>query len=250
MNNRGQVVGTAQNAVTDPTCVSGQFPETKPVIWQRGTVVELPTLLGDIDGLSLGINDAGIAVGTTGDCVENHKHAVLWQHGAAIDLGTLGGQANNEALGINNQGQVVGRSGLTGDQAFHAFLWQVGKMMDLGTLPGDVTSWGININSKGQVVGASCDANNSCRAVLWENGLITDLNTRIGQNSRFVLFEADDINDRGQITGMALLSGQDEGARISGDTCRRRIAMSYSQSTVSIPAPPSPESRSPPVLRF
>ena len=57
-------------------------------------------------------------------------------------------------------------------------------MADLGTLHGDRFSGANAINSQGQVVGVSCPQ--SCenhfndRAVLWENGLIFDLNSLIG----------------------------------------------------------------------
>jgi probable HAF family extracellular repeat protein len=50
-------------------------------------------------------------------------------------------------------------------------------MTDLDTLPGDVFSVAFSINNKSQVVGESCDANFNCRAFLWQNGLMVDLNT-------------------------------------------------------------------------
>jgi probable HAF family extracellular repeat protein len=40
INNRGQVVGSAQTSETDPTC---QAPVVKPAIWEKGQVRALPT---------------------------------------------------------------------------------------------------------------------------------------------------------------------------------------------------------------
>jgi probable HAF family extracellular repeat protein len=93
----------------------------------------------------------------------------------AVDLGTLGG-GSATARGINPAGQVVGESYLAGTSTFHAFRWEKGRMTDLGTLPGGDFSVAIGINPAGQVVGFSYDGP---RAVLWDNGVITDLVDRL-----------------------------------------------------------------------
>jgi len=198
INDRGEVVGTAENTnTTDPTC--SPYPQIKPVIWRKGQVHELPTFPGDPDGVAFAINDRGEAVGVSGDC--NHVlHALLWRNGKAIDLGSLGGTRNHYAVDINNRGQVVGHSNLLGDKIFHAFLWQKGVLTDLGTLSGDVRSTGNGINSKGQVAGGSFDSSGNGRAFLWQDGVMTDLNTLIPPDSPLYLIEASGtINDRGQI---------------------------------------------------
>ena len=77
-------------------------------------------------------------------------------------------------------------------------------MVDLGTLPGDFLSNAWSINNKGQVTGISCDVTgSSCRAFLWENGVMTDLNDLVANDSQLVLINASDINARGQIAGLA-----------------------------------------------
>jgi probable HAF family extracellular repeat protein len=109
---------------------------------------------------------------------------------------------------MNDAGQVVGSADVPGNQASHTFLWKDGVMADLGTLPGDRISFASAINSQGQVVGESCPQ--SCgnhfndRAVLWENGLIFDLNSLIANgHSGLRLTTAIAINDRGEIAGVA-----------------------------------------------
>jgi probable HAF family extracellular repeat protein len=138
-------------------------------------------------------------------------HALLWENGKAIDLGNLGGKTGqaggNIAYDINSRGQVVGNSDLPGDTTFHAFLWtRRTGMQDLGTLSGDVASASISINDGGSVIGASLDANFNPRAFLWENGVMTDLNTLIVGDSPLYLLTGCSINFRGEITGLGLTS--------------------------------------------
>jgi probable HAF family extracellular repeat protein len=128
---------------------------------------------------------------------------LLWQNGQITDLGNLGGANSNQPAAINNLGQITGGSDLPGDQVQHAFLWQKGVMKDLGTLPGDSFSFGSSINDLGQIVGYSCDLNSNCRAVLWQNGNMVDLNTLNPAGSSLSLNYATAINDLGVIAGYA-----------------------------------------------
>lgn len=205
MNNRHEEVGTAENTTPEPTCAgTGQPYQQKPVIWRNGQVYELPTFAGDPVGVARQINDWGQATGWSGTCTQR-LHALLWQNGTAIDLGNLGGTIDIGTFDINNRVQVVGYSYLPDNTTEHAFLWQKRTgMIDLGTLPEDVSSAGASINSKGQVVGGSVDASENERAFLWQNGVMTDLNTLIPPDSPLYLLEADGINDWGRIEGYAL----------------------------------------------
>ena len=199
VNNRGLVVGGVENSTPDD-CGIHLF-QRKPVIWKNGQIEELPVLSGDTLGFAYGINDHGQSVGTTNTCTV--AHASLWENGTVTDLGNLGGTisvANN----INNRGQVFGDSYLPGDLTNHAFLWQKDMgMKDLGTLPEDFSSVAWGIDNKGRVVGTSCDESGNCRAFLWQNGVMTDLNTLIPADSPWFLVEADWINARGEIVGLA-----------------------------------------------
>lgn len=85
-----------------------------------------------------------------------------------------------------------------------AFLWtRRESIRNLGTLPGDVYSEAHGINERRQVVGVSCDAAGNCRAFLWENGVMKDLNTLVAHGYGGALTAAQDINDLGVITGRA-----------------------------------------------
>ncbi len=217
INNRGDVVGNAENDTKDPGCPVFQF---KPVIWENGKIQPLPTYAGDPVGAALAINDNGQAVGISGPCSAFNPnlglylvdaHALLWENGVVTDLGSLGGPAGtfggNHACAINNKGQVVGHSDLTGDTTFHAYVWtRETGMKDLETLPGDFASLALGINDKGEIVGASLSATFSERAVLWENDVMTDLNTLIPANSALYLQQAESINASGQIVGFGVTS--------------------------------------------
>ena len=204
VNNLGVVVGTAQNTTVDSSCPPPRVLRWKPVFWLKGKVHELPLLDGDTTGAAVVVNDLGLIAGSSRTCDGSYIHAVLWQYGKIVKLGSLGGTFNYP-VGINNWGQVTGESNLPGDTATHAFLWQKHNgMIDLGTLPGDLSSSGDGINDLGQIVGGSCDIDENCRAFLWQDGVMTDLNTLIPPDSTLYLVEATGtINNRGQIGGYA-----------------------------------------------
>ena len=58
INNRGQIVGTAETTTLDSSCPI-QHLETEPVIWEKGVIHQLPTLGGDPGGAIDSINDKG-----------------------------------------------------------------------------------------------------------------------------------------------------------------------------------------------
>jgi probable HAF family extracellular repeat protein len=200
VNNRGQGAGVAENTTLGPTCFAPtNVLEFKPVVYEKDAIHELPTLAADPDGVALAINDNGQVAGFSASCTDGH--ALLWQNGTATDLGSLGGTFG-VANAINNKGQVVGNSNLLGDTTSHAFLWENGIMTDLGTLPGDFGSVALGINNKGQVVGDSANESGE-HPFLWQNSVMTDLNSLIPAGSSLFLIDANGINSRGEIAGLA-----------------------------------------------
>ena len=247
INNRGEVAGFAENSTPDPGCPAPQVLRFKPVVWEKGVIHKLPTFGGDPDGVAFMINDNGQAVGASGNCATFNPidlynlvpvHALLWEKGKATDLGNLGGKTGqaggNIALDINNLGQVVGNSDLPGDTTFHAFLWtRKTGMQDLGTLSGDVASLSISINDAGTVVGASLDAKSNPRAFLWEEGVMTDLNTLIAGDSPLYLLTGCSINSRGEITGLGLTSTGETHTYLATPTQGVATSESTSQGVIS-----------------
>ncbi len=219
VNNLGEVAGYAENSIPDPHCPPPQVLHFKPVVWKNGRIHKLPTFRGDPDGVAISMNDNGQIVGGSGTCatfnpIELYNllpvHALLWEKGKTTDLGNLGGKTGqaggNIAYNINNQDQVVGVSDLSGDTNYHAFLWtKATGMQDLSTLSGDVNSSAVGINDQGVVVGGSIDSAGNSRAFLWQNGVMTDLNTLTTNPPLYLLFGCA-INSDGVITGLGLTS--------------------------------------------
>jgi probable HAF family extracellular repeat protein len=212
INNRGQIVGFAENGMVDSSCPLGTTNNRiqLPVLWENGKPRALPTVDGDPDGDAFWINDQGQAVGYSGTCTAA-LHAVSWENGTASPLPDLGTGAI--AQGMNNQGQIVGTVGSSDGTTQYGALWQNGALTNLGTLSGDVAAIATGINSKGRVVGSTWDSNfNWSHGFIWQNGLMTDLNTLFPASSNLFAVMANKINERGQISGMAIvLSGPDAG---------------------------------------
>ena len=214
-NSRGQVVGWAENAVHNPTCVPPQQLQFRPVVYgpKANQISELPLEAGDTSGAATAINEQGQAVGISGICDQavgryTAKHAVIWNKGKVTDIGNLGALLWNTPTNINQRGDVVGFAGALNDpdgNFLQAFIWTAKDgIQPLGFLPGDVHSEAYGINEKRQVVGLSCDADGNCRAFIWEKGVMRDLNDfkQAGYTAR--LEQARDINEAGEIAGRSI----------------------------------------------
>jgi probable HAF family extracellular repeat protein len=213
-NNLGQVVGWAENGVVDPTCDTDfQILQFRAVIWEPdGTMQELPPLPGDSTSAATAINDLGQVVGISGACGiavggVSARHSVLWENGVPTNIGDLGGTTWNTPTAINNHGTVVGFSlpaSQNGTRNYEAFVWTTsGGLHSLGKFPGDIRSAAFGINDKDQIVGLSRGGPFGLRAVIWQNGTMTDLNDLTLPGSPHLLY-ANDINDRGELVGEAL----------------------------------------------
>jgi probable HAF family extracellular repeat protein len=228
-NNRGQTVGWAENTVRDPSCNPPQVLQFRAALWGPRTdqIVELAPFAGDTTTAATAINDRGQVVGISGICSNavgeySAAHAVLWEGGRVIDLGNLGGVAWNTPMALNQRGDVVGFANAPdtdppNDFNVRAFLWtKRDGMRDLGTLAGDATSQALGINERRQVVGVSCGA--TCRAFIWEDGIMTDLNDLVASGTTDSLRIAGDINDRGQISGQTVNAANERSAFVAYPT--------------------------------
>src|SRR5688572_19135830 len=112
---------------------------------------------------------------------------------AVTDLGIFGTVQSAHANDVNDAGQAVGYAGN------RAFVWQNGVLTALPTL-GGTAGMAEAINGNGQIVGSSTLTTppTGGRAVLWDNGGITNLTPALGQGQTS---SANGINDTGEIVG-------------------------------------------------
>jgi probable HAF family extracellular repeat protein len=211
INSRGQIAGTAETPVLDAGCpASAPHQISLPVLWKEGKAQTLPTVGGDPDGFAMDINDQGQAVGFSGICA-GAIHAILWENGTAFPLPDLGTGAIAES--VNDLGQIAGIIGSADGTTEFGAVWQNGVLTNLGTLPGDFAAIATGINNQGQVVGSTLDSKfNWSHTFIWQDGVMTDLNTLFPASSNLFALMANKINERGQISGMAIVvSGPDAG---------------------------------------
>jgi len=122
---------------------------------------------------------------------------VIWDRGRVRALGTLGG-GFAQPYAISDRGTVVGSS-LTAEDRAHAFIWR-GTMTDieLGTTGDERTATDVN-NHDAVLVESTTGGFDPTREFLWRHGTATELPGLVPGG----YVEADQINDRGQIAGMA-----------------------------------------------
>jgi probable HAF family extracellular repeat protein len=204
VNNRGQVVGVATNAIPDPFSFAGT--ELRGFIWENGVMQDLGTL-GGPQGWALFINERGQVAGfsltnfTANPTTDfPTQDPFLWENGRMLDLGTLGGTMGFPR-GLNIQGQVIGVSNLAGDQMADPFLWDKTKLIDLRTSTIGGTPFSANaICDTGKIVGGGAFPGRVFDAYVWRNGKATDLGTLDGD----CYSEAWAINAGGQVVGISV----------------------------------------------
>ena len=211
INNRGQIVGISETTVPDSGCPASKPGKIiSPVFWEKGEVRSLPTLAGDPDGFVQGINNRGQAVGSSGTCANIATHAVLWDNDVAVPLADLG-HDGSDAYAINDRGQIVGYVSSHDGSTIFAAIWQNDGVTIIPTLPEDSAAFATGINNRGQVVGSTFNSMGWSHGFISQDGVMTNLNKLIREDSNLLIIAASNINDRGQISGMAkVMNGPDK----------------------------------------
>jgi probable HAF family extracellular repeat protein len=209
-NNRGQIVGWAENGIHDTTCTAPQVLQFHAAVWSASDPEagpqDLPPLAVDSSSAATAINESGRIVGISGACDRavgrfSARKAVIWDDGVPRPLPDLGGVAWNTPAAINQHGDAAGFANTAGGGGLsaHAVFWpREGGIVDLNVLDGDAISLAFGINARRQVVGQSIG--DVSRAFLWQDGVLTDLNDVVEDGSPFLIY-ANDINDHGEIAG-------------------------------------------------
>jgi probable HAF family extracellular repeat protein len=143
------------------------------------------------------VSSNGLIVGSSADVVNGSGRPVIWKNGVMRYL--TSSDRFGEAHGVNPSGAAVGTSG-------GATLWKDGKAIELGVLPNGDFSQANAINPAGQIVGSSDTSqapgggDNTSHAVLWQDGVMTDLGTLGGSGS-----QAWAINAAGVVVGVSYM---------------------------------------------
>jgi len=173
------------------------YPPTHAFKWD-GTWHDLGTLPDDTYSEARAINNSGTVVGWSGPNWAPAGHAFRYSGSSMASIPGIGGSWS-EADDINDSGTVVGCA-YTADGDQHAFVYDGTSTQDL--TPSASNAQALAINSYGNVVG-----NTDGVAFVAIRGDLTDLNTQIDPSSGWVLTQAHDINDSGQIVGVGTHSG-------------------------------------------
>ncbi len=207
INDCGQIVGATGNSAYPDTPAS-----PAPFLWAQGVMTLLSLPAPARYGQALALNKFQQVVGSIYNGTADK--AVIWTNGSYAQLPFPGdGPA---ARGISDCGFVVGEGGAPPAGNTQAYSTQNGLIhlqpippTPPNVLPTDRYARAYAINNVGQVVGGSDTGTPipfpkayappvpGIHAVLWENGMVTDLGPlHPGEGS-----EAYGINDRGQVVG-------------------------------------------------
>lgn len=200
VNEAGVVAGWA----FDPT-----VNKDRAVTWSDGSIRNIGKAESHESNRAQGINDAGDVVGFAFNLFQPND-SILYSGSSWSTIGGTGGQfQNSEASDLNNTGTAVGLQAFPSG-SWHAALWNLGVgVTDAGTLPGMAYGELYGVNDAGLAVGRSYnDLPPESRAVYWDGDTLHDLNDLLPAGVNALLFEAQAINESGDIVGTAVVGGK------------------------------------------
>lgn len=158
----GGGVGAGGPGTTNPTEVSFE------------NAVTLQPLAGGDMSSAVGINNAGVIVGLSGNASQQIR-GVRWRIDlatdnvtAATELAPLAGNSYSAAYAVNDNGVIVGESGDATDANIVAVYWPSGATASVKLTPlAAGNSAALSINSRGQVVGEAANAGGETVPVYW-----------------------------------------------------------------------------------
>lgn len=211
--NNGVIVGQSDNQRDD---------WQRPVRWlsRDAHPEDLGTFGGEF-GVARAVNESGQIVGWAWDGQRDARPFLWTEDDGLLDLGSLGGPTGG-ATDINELGQVVGSAQIeerddSGVHLSHAFLWENGQLTDLGVpdnagqgqdflgRPALVNTSAAAINNTGQVAinAYPPPVDDHPGAMLWEDGVMTNLNDLLAEPDQWSIISVSDINDEGVIAAAA-----------------------------------------------
>ena len=194
--------GFGAMAINDEGVVAGAVglaPNYQAAVWSDGTTRLLSTPENTIGSIATGINNHGQMVGFAEVQTEEgtRQEAMLWDaNGEVTGLGFLPGGSFSAGQDINDNGKVVGVTSISAQ--YRGFIWDGAGPIEALPMPtGATSSFAVAINAHDQIVGSSSAPFQPGRAIIWENGVATELDS-LAEGAGA---SATDINNSGQIVG-------------------------------------------------
>jgi probable HAF family extracellular repeat protein len=210
---RVTIVGPPNSAPTDINnagVVVGTYPFTPGVthgFLNRGKGLVDLGALGGTSSDAQAINDRGEVLGnwiTAG----GQQRGYVYRYGKQRDIGIIPGRPTTY-IDINNSGYILALGGSADPSvaSLRSFLrTPYGKFRDIGNLPADnPITQAAALNNRNQITGQSgpfLPPDPPLRAFIWTKGVIRDLGDLGGEPNNGLA-----INDHGQITGYAAVTG-------------------------------------------
>jgi len=207
INERGQVVGMSYtSSVPNALCpgISAFTLTTGSFVWDKKNGMKDIGGLGGTCTLANDLNNHGQIVGGSALTGDTQVHPFAWNAATGVtDLLDSSDSSYGFAEAENAHGDVAG--GTCDSVTCYAVLWRKsgGRWQKTNLSTVTVNAFSDSVNSSQQVIGNF--GTSSSTPFLWEDGgSIVDLNTLVSPGSGLQLYEADEINDRGEIVVQGL----------------------------------------------
>ena len=195
VNNSGLMVGYAP----DPSVTRDRV-----VTWQSGAITNVGASEGHSYNRGYGVSDGGLLAGFAWNLFSPND-AILFA-GGWVTIGGFGQFQNAEASDVNDNGTACGLMAFPSGN-WHAALWTQAEALDLGVLPGMDLGNLSDVNEAGHAVGSSY-TDVASRAIYYDGETMRDLNELLPAGVDVLLWEANEINENGDIAGVALVAGK------------------------------------------
>ncbi len=205
INDLGYIVGDSNYPSSGTTGSKGI------VLTPNGQLITIDSPFGATSTYSRDINRHAEVAGyaRTSSSFTAQFNAIFWSgvngFSTPISLGTFGG-TGSVAVDINDHADVVGTAHRISNRLIPPFLWSDGRMMPLASF-GCGGGTARSINNRRTIVGSIRSPSGVQIAFLYRDGVMIDLNTLLPNGSDWVLNEASDINEKGQIVGYGTYQG-------------------------------------------
>lgn len=214
-NNYGTVIGSIYDREQD---------KDTPVVYRDGRITQLPPLVPGGYAFPYAINNRGQILGeaTIPDDVERAYNApglraVIWSGRRIINLGVLPGCIDSFGRDINDSGEAVGEC--ISWEGYVGFIYRHGVMRPVPSPPGAWHTYATRINNAGHILIYAIPWRPNDEAtlppdsvLLYADGVLHDLIAIVARASRWRVqtLYATDMNDRGEIVGVAEYLDRDQ----------------------------------------